>query len=103
MTVHRNKFLYNKTKRLTNFQIYSGTKPYMFRVVSLPIIRRFPLYTLQWKTPDDGQRNCPKHVEFRARINLEISASFGFIVQKENLFSVFIMSAEELKNDCDKT
>ena len=22
----------------------------------------------QWKTPDDGQRNCPKHVEFRTRI-----------------------------------
>ena len=19
---------------------------------------------IQWKTPDDGQRNCPKHVEF---------------------------------------
>jgi hypothetical protein len=19
---------------------------------------------VQWKTPDDGQRNCPKHVEF---------------------------------------
>jgi len=23
----------------------------------------------EW-TPDYGQRNCPKHVEFRARINL---------------------------------
>jgi hypothetical protein len=23
----------------------------------------------EW-TPDDGQRNCPKHVEFHARINL---------------------------------
>jgi len=21
-----------------------------------------PLPCLQWKTPDDGQRNCPKHV-----------------------------------------
>jgi len=19
---------------------------------------------IQWKTPDDGQKNCPKHVEF---------------------------------------
>jgi len=19
---------------------------------------------VQWKTPDDGQRNCPKHVDF---------------------------------------
>jgi hypothetical protein len=35
-----------------------------------------------WITPDDGQRNCPKHVGFRTRINLEISASVGFIVKK---------------------
>jgi hypothetical protein len=33
-------------------------------------------------TPDDGQRNCPKHVEFRTRINLEISASVIFSVKK---------------------
>jgi hypothetical protein len=66
----------------------------MFRAVPLPIIRSFPLSFgtgiyhaalmtafkhdqdgaswsclkavphVQWKTPDDGQRNCPKHVEF---------------------------------------
>ena len=29
-----------------------------------------------------GQRNCPKHVEFRTRINMEISASVGFIEKK---------------------
>jgi len=23
-----------------------------------------PLLCVQWETPDDGQRNCPKHVEF---------------------------------------
>jgi len=23
-----------------------------------------PLLCVQWKTPDDGPRNCPKHVEF---------------------------------------
>jgi hypothetical protein len=32
---------------------------------------------VQWKTPDDGGRNCPKHVEFRTRIKLEVSASVG--------------------------
>ena len=37
---------------------------------------------VQWKTPDDGQINCPKHVDLRTRINLEISASIGFIVKK---------------------
>jgi hypothetical protein len=41
-----------------------------------------PVPNVQWITPDDGQRNCPKHVEFRTRINLEISASVGFIVKK---------------------
>ena len=37
---------------------------------------------VQCKTPDDGQRNCPKHVEFRTRINLWISAFIGFNVKK---------------------
>ena len=37
-----------------------------------------PMSNVQWITPDDGHRNCPKHVEFRTRINLEISASVGF-------------------------
>jgi len=26
-----------------------------------------PLPCVQWKTPDDGQRNCPKHVEFYSK------------------------------------
>jgi len=26
-----------------------------------------PLLCVQWKTPDDGQRNCPKHVEFHSK------------------------------------
>jgi len=26
---------------------------------------------VQWKTPNDGQRNCPKHAEFLDKINLE--------------------------------
>ena len=29
-----------------------------------------PLLCVRWKTPDDGQRNCPKHVEFYSKINL---------------------------------
>jgi len=26
---------------------------------------------VQWKTPDDGQRNCPKHVEFYSKNKFE--------------------------------
>jgi len=39
---------------------------------------------VQWKTPDDGQRNCPKHVEFRDKNKFgKISASVGFIKKKQ--------------------
>ena len=30
-----------------------------------------PLLCVQWKTPDDGERNCPKHVEFYSKNKLE--------------------------------
>ena len=55
-----------------------------------------PLLCVQWKTPDDGQRNCPKRVEFYSknkleklvhlvcfiiRIYLEISKKFNFFVE----------------------
>jgi uncharacterized membrane protein len=69
----------------------------MFQTVPLSIIRSFffLLYTqqwyvsyrfavslrdcssilillyLQWKTPDDGQRNCPKHVELHSKNKFE--------------------------------
>jgi len=29
------------------------------------------LLCVQWKTPDDGQRNCPKHVEFYSKNKFE--------------------------------
>ena len=55
----------------------------MFRAVSLPIIRSYPLYIRHWHMLyrfDDSQLgwNCPKHVEFRTGIILEISESVGF-------------------------
>jgi len=27
------------------------------------LARKLPVPNVQWKTPDDGQRRCPKHVE----------------------------------------
>jgi hypothetical protein len=34
------------------------------------LLWRLPLLSVQWKTPNDGQRNCPKHVAFHFKINL---------------------------------
>jgi len=42
-----------------------------------------PLLCVQWKTPDDGQRNCPKHVEFYSKNKFEKFVHLvGFIVRK---------------------
>ena len=88
VTVHHNKFLFNKTNRRTNFpnlfllrnstcfghssahhQELSTVHSALVCVVQVwwHLIKptwHIPVPNVQWKTPDDGQRNCPKHVEF---------------------------------------
>jgi len=34
------------------------------------------------ETPDDGQKTCPKHVDFYSKINLRNSASRWFLLQE---------------------
>jgi hypothetical protein len=42
-----------------------------------------PVPNVKWRTPDDGQRNCPKHVDFLDKNKFgKISASVGFITKK---------------------
>jgi len=79
--VHRNRFLFNKTNRPTNFlnlffqetldvsgsssahhQEFSTVHSALVYVIKL--VWHIPVPNVQWKTPDDGQRNCAKHVEF---------------------------------------
>jgi len=38
--------------------------------VSKPVWH-IPLLCVEWKTPDDGQTNCPKHVEFYSKNKFE--------------------------------
>jgi len=65
----------------------------MIRTFPLSTIRSFSLYTqqisiwripvlcVQWKTADDGQRNCPKHVEFYSKNKFEKLAHLvGFVI-----------------------
>ena len=48
------------------------------QAVSKPVWH-IPLLCVQWKTPDDGQRNCPKHVEIYSKNKFEkISAYIWF-------------------------
>jgi len=42
-----------------------------------------PVQNVQWKTPDYGQRNCPKHVEFLDKNKFgELVRQVGFIRKK---------------------
>ena len=41
-----------------------------------------PLLCVQWETPDDGQRNCPKHIEFYSKNKFEkLVHLVGFIIR----------------------
>jgi len=41
-----------------------------------------PLLCVQWKTPDNGQKNCPKHVEFYSKNKFEkLVHLVGFIIR----------------------
>jgi len=80
-----------KPTRCTNSQIYFRNKT--LHVSDSPSVRHqefftvhtamvyvwhIPLLCVQWKTPDDGQRNCPKHGEFYSKNKFENSASSWF-------------------------
>jgi len=45
------------------------------------LVWHIPLLCVQWKTPDDGQRNCQKHVEFHSKNKFEkLMHIVGFII-----------------------
>ena len=90
-------------------------KLYMFRIVPVSIVLCLEMYTQQyilvmltvcsqavskhvwhvsllceWKIPDDGQRNCPKHVEFYSKNRFKkIVHLVGFIVTTPTSFMLF--------------
>ena len=46
-------------------------------------VRHIPLLCVQWKTPDDGQKNCSKHIEFYSKNKFEkLVHLVGFIIRK---------------------
>jgi hypothetical protein len=57
------------------------------QVVTKPVWH-IPLLCVQWKIPDDRQRNCPKHVKFHSGKNWEISASIWFNIRNSSRCTV---------------
>ena len=52
------------------WQLVSRSKCSCSQAVKKPVWH-ITLLCVQWKTPDDGQRNCPKHVEFHFKNKCE--------------------------------
>jgi len=53
----------------------------MAEAVSKPVWH-IPLLCVQWKTPDDGQMNCPKHIEFYSKNKFQkLLHLVGFIIR----------------------
>ena len=52
------------------------------QAVSKPVWHTL-LLCVQWKTPDDGQRNCPKHIEFYSKNKFEklVVVLVGFVIR----------------------
>jgi len=72
------------------------------QAVSKPVLH-IPLLCVQWKTPDDGQWNCPKHVNFYSKNKFEKSVHLvGFIIRIQNfcppIFCLNNIRIQTLKN-----
>ena len=51
-------------------------------VYVIQVCWNIPLLCVQWKTPDDGQRNCPKHIGFHSKNKFETLVHIvGFIIR----------------------
>jgi hypothetical protein len=54
-----------------------------YRLAASKLVWHIPLLRVQRKTPDDGQRNCLKHVEFYSKNKFEkLVYIVGFIIRK---------------------
>ena len=106
VTVHSNKFLYNKTNQKHQFQKFiSAWNSVCFWQFLCPSSVVHSLYTRQWYmshrfedsfragpgwsvysewTPDDGQRNFPKYVQFHDKINLWNWCFFLVLLQRKS-------------------
>jgi len=53
-----------------------------YRFADSKTVWHIQLLCVQWRTPDDGQRNCPKHVEYYSKNKFEkLVHLLGFIIR----------------------
>jgi hypothetical protein len=76
--------------------------PCCWKAVYKPVWH-IPLLCVRWESPDDGQRNCPKHVEFHFKIKFEkFRASGWFYCRDISDVLVNILFTERPSADVNK-
>jgi hypothetical protein len=74
---------YMSYRFVNSFRAGSGRNSVPSRSCCSKAVWRIPLLSVQWITPDDGQRNSPKHVEFHFKNKFEkLVHLVGFIIRK---------------------
>ena len=68
-TVHSNGLCH--TGFAVSLQAGSGWNSNSILILLAKPVWHKPLLCVQWKTPDDGQRNCSKHVQFYSKNKFE--------------------------------
>ena len=83
-------------KFIFGMKLYCLRAGFCSQAVSKPVWH-IPLLCVQWKNPDDGQRNCPKRVEFHSKNKFEKSVHLvGFIIR--NLSGCTVTWTSDFKN-----
>ena len=68
-----------------------------WQLASSKPVWHIPMLCVQWKTPDDGQRNCPKHVKFHSKNKFEkLVHLVGFTVR--NLSQCMVTRTSKINN-----
>ena len=74
-SVHRQEFFTVHTAMVHIIQV-------LWQLARKLLQNLYVLLCVQWKTPDDGQRNCPKHVEFYSKNKfVKLVHVVGFIIR----------------------
>ena len=92
--VHHQEFLTVHTAMVhvieVCWQLVSRSRCSCSQAVNKPVWH-MPFLCVQWKTPDDGQMNCPRHVEFHSKNIFEkLVHLVGFIIRKVKLLMCLI-------------
>ena len=81
LSINRSFSLYTQQWYMS-YRLWAGSGWILILLAVSKAVWHIPMLCVQWKTPDDGQRNCLKHVEFYSKNKFEkLVHLIGFIIR----------------------